>query len=106
MGKWNVADFIGNLFIIWKYFLLKYFRNLDVFGVWIPTVFELLVLSVFFQLVGVCSDALTRANKGKTVMTEEERYDGVRHCRYVDEVVRDAPWSLDDAYLAKHKVCS
>ena len=37
-------------------------------------------------------------------MTEDERYDGVRHCRYVDEVVRDAPWTLDDAYLAKHKV--
>jgi choline-phosphate cytidylyltransferase len=52
----------------------------------------------------VCSDALTRANKGKTVMTEDERYDSVRHCRYVDEVVREAPWTLDDDFLAKHKV--
>lgn len=37
-------------------------------------------------------------------MTDLERYDAVRHCRYVDEVVRDAPWELDDEFLKKHKV--
>lgn len=37
-------------------------------------------------------------------MTDIERYDAVRHCRYVDEVVRDAPWELDDEFLTKHKV--
>ena len=24
--------------------------------------------------------------------------------RYVDEVVREAPWVLDDAFLTKHKI--
>lgn len=38
-------------------------------------------------------------------MTDLERYDAVRHCRYVDEVVRDAPWELDDEFIKKHKVC-
>lgn len=37
-------------------------------------------------------------------MTDLERYDAVRHCRYVDEVVRDAPWELDDEFIKKHKV--
>ena len=26
------------------------------------------------------------------------------YLRYVDEVVREAPWVLDDAFLTKHKI--
>ncbi|WAR28494.1 PCY1B-like protein [Mya arenaria] len=36
-------------------------------------------------------------------MNESERYEALRHCRYVDEVVTDAPWTLTDEYLEKHK---
>lgn len=52
----------------------------------------------------VCSDSITHALKGKTVMTDEERYEAVRHCRYVDEVLRDAPWEIDDQFLIDNKV--
>jgi len=58
-------------------------------------------LCVFFI---VCSDSITHALKGKTVMTDEERYEAVRHCRYVDEVLRDAPWEIDDQFLIDNKV--
>ncbi|CAG0894427.1 unnamed protein product [Cyprideis torosa] len=57
-----------------------------------------------YLIVGVCNDALTNERKGCTVMDENERYEGIRHCRYVDEVVRNAPWTLDDEYLNKHKI--
>ncbi|KAJ8564378.1 hypothetical protein K7X08_000838 [Anisodus acutangulus] len=52
-----------------------------------------------YFLVGCYSDEMTHKYKGKTVMTEEERYESLRHCKYwVDEVIPDAPWVLNQDY--------
>ncbi|XP_056600565.1 choline-phosphate cytidylyltransferase A [Triplophysa dalaica] len=55
-------------------------------------------------IVGVCSDELTHKLKGFTVMNDDERYDAISHCRYVDEVVRNAPWTLTPEFLTKHRI--
>jgi len=60
--------------------------------------------SEVYLLVGCCNDQLTHSHKGKTVMTDLERYEALRHCRYVDEVVIDAPWTLDNDFLDLHKI--
>jgi len=60
--------------------------------------------SEVYLLVGCCNDQLTHSRKGKTVMTDSERYEAIRHCRYVDEVVVDAPWVLTPEFLELHKI--
>ena len=62
------------------------------------------ILQITFTIFLVCNDEMTHDLKGRTVMCEQERYEALRHCRYVDEVVPDAPWTLDDEFLEKHKV--
>ncbi|TQD98372.1 hypothetical protein C1H46_015973 [Malus baccata] len=57
-----------------------------------------------YLLVGCCGDEITHNYKGKTVMTEKERYESLRHCRWVDEVIPDAPWVLSQEFLDKHKI--
>jgi hypothetical protein len=80
------------------------FKCLSHCGRYFQTKNPLAVSTILLKFIQVCSDALTHSRKGCTVMDETERYEGVRHCRYVDEVVRDAPWQLDDDFIAKHKV--
>lgn len=57
-----------------------------------------------YLMVGCCNDAVTHKFKGQTVMTEAERYESLRHCKWVDEVIPDAPWVIDKAFLDKHDI--
>ncbi|KAK4745882.1 hypothetical protein SAY87_012194 [Trapa incisa] len=57
-----------------------------------------------YLLVGCCSDEITHKYKGKTVMTEDERYESLRHCKWVDEVIPNAPWVINQEFLDKHEI--
>lgn len=57
------------------------------------------------QLVcGIPSDAETHRRKGLTVLTDKQRCDTLKHCRWVDEVIPNAPWFVTPKFLEDHKI--
>lgn len=57
-----------------------------------------------YLMIGACNDEITHSLKGRTVMTDDERYEAIRHCRYVDEIIRDAPWKITEEFMELHKI--
>ncbi|XP_009132840.1 choline-phosphate cytidylyltransferase 1 [Brassica rapa] len=57
-----------------------------------------------YLLVGCCNDETTHKYKGRTVMAAEERYESLRHCKWVDEVIPDAPWVINQEFLDNNRI--
>ena len=56
--------------------------------------------------VGIVSDKVAEKHKGKPIMTTEERVGVVESCKYVDKVIRNAPWAPDKDFLEKYNINS
>ena len=52
-----------------------------------------------YLIVGVCADEDVIREKGKPIMTTEERAECVRQCKWVDEVIVNSKWLVDLEYL-------
>lgn len=52
-------------------------------------------------VVGVVSSDLCAEHKNRPAMTSQERYAAVRTCKWVDEVVEEAPWVITQELLDK-----
>ncbi|EPS44904.1 hypothetical protein H072_1093 [Dactylellina haptotyla CBS 200.50] len=57
-----------------------------------------------YLFVGIPNDIETHKRKGLTVLTDKERAETLRHCKWVDEVIEDAPWIVTPDFLEKHTI--
>ena len=57
-----------------------------------------------YLLVGIHSDEVVRNYKRIPILSMEERIASVAGCRYVDEVVPDAPLSVTREWIEQHEI--
>ncbi len=81
------VDMVGDLFHPGHVALLRAARD---FGTWL--------------VVGVLSDETVSEYKRRPIMSLAERVAVVEACRYVDEVVPDAPYRLTTEFLDAHDI--
>lgn len=55
-------------------------------------------------VVGVLGDETNAAYKRRPIMTLAERVAVIESCRFVDEVVADAPFVVDEGFLDEHAI--
>ena len=55
-------------------------------------------------VVGVLSDDTAASYKRRPIMTLAERVAVLESCRYVDEVIEDAPLQVTEGFLAAHGI--
>ena len=57
-----------------------------------------------YLIVGIHSDKVVKEYKRSPIMTMKERVDTVSSCRYVDEVIPDAPLIVDQEWITAHRI--
>lgn len=57
-----------------------------------------------YLIVGVFSDDLLHQNNTKAAWPDVERMELVRHCRWVDEVLKDAPWEVTAEFVKEKDI--
>lgn len=57
-----------------------------------------------YLIVGICSDHDVKTYKRKPLLSMEERMISVRACKYVDEVLPNAPLKVTQEWIEEHNI--
>ena len=57
-----------------------------------------------YLIAGVVADDAAEQNKQKPILTMEERVASVAGCKYVDQVIPNAPWRIERAWIIQHNI--
>ena len=49
-------------------------------------------------------DTVIRYKGGPLVLTHDERVESARHCKYVDEIIENAPWFITPDFMDLHAI--
>ena len=55
-------------------------------------------------IIGIHSDETAETYKKRPVFNMEDRIEIIKSCRYVDEVISDAPFLITEGFLKLHKI--
>jgi len=58
----------------------------------------------FKIVVGLHSDAVVESYKRKPIINEKIRYETVKYCKYVDEIIENAPLKTTHEFIDKHNI--
>ena len=57
-----------------------------------------------YLMVGAFLDADCNQHNIQPTVPHAERCELLRHCRWVDEVIHDAPFAIDEKFLTKYRI--
>ena len=57
-----------------------------------------------YIIVGIHCDKDVQSYKRRPIITEEDRYELVKSCKYVNEVIEAAPLMITEEFLTRHKI--
>ncbi len=57
-----------------------------------------------YLIAGIVADDVVELSKKKPILTMEERVASVAGCKYVDQVLPNAPWRIDRAWIIQHNI--
>lgn len=57
-----------------------------------------------YIIVGISKDEDNTKYKKPSILTQHEKMNTIKHCKYVDEIITDTQWIIDKYYIDKHNI--
>lgn len=55
-------------------------------------------------IVGINKDEDINRYKNISILNQEEKVKTIKHCKYVDEIITDTPWVINQDFITKNKI--
>ena len=84
--------YVDGVFDIFHYGHMELFRKIK------------LLFPNSFIIAGVSSDHDSKLYKRASILTCDERVKTLSYCKYIDKVISNIPWIIDNNFIEQHKI--